>query len=398
MASASTQRPPPWQRDPELRTAVRDTSEKRPRLGEVAIAENTLGKLANQFALQLSSVGWNKLVQNVRGRSNITPSARRLPHKAARFLRHLGTRGAGVTLSTAPWSHERQTQAVLRGSHQSSHGEIEFVCEEMIDFCKQGYWVVLPYHAVASMPNLRVSPLGVVPQRDRRPRLIVDYSFSGVNADTLPLAPPEAMQFGRALQRVFTSIVRANPRYGPVHLSKIDIADGFYRVWLQLSDIPKLGVILPSHSSSPLIAFPLALPMGWVESPPYFTALTETACDLANAALATRPTLSRLRMPHRLEAVADTPPADAAPPTQQSVASRSDVATMCTPPVSAVDVYVDDFLLMAQTHPTQRKVLRATLQAIDAVFRPLGTLDLPHRKEPASVKKNAYRRRCVVHP
>jgi hypothetical protein len=91
------------------------------------------------------------------------------------------------------------------------------------------------------------------------------------------------MQFGKALQRVFTTLVHADPRYGPVYLAKIDVADGFYRVWLQLADVPKLGVFLPiAPGCLPLVAFPLALPMGWVESPPYFTILTETACDRAN--------------------------------------------------------------------------------------------------------------------
>ena len=94
------------------------------------------------------------------------------------------------------------------------------------------------------------------------------------------------MQFGRALQREFTTLVHAHPRYGLVHLAKIDVADGFYRVWVQLADVPKLGVALPTAPGcDPLIAFPLALPMGWVESPPYFTAITETACDRANAML-----------------------------------------------------------------------------------------------------------------
>jgi hypothetical protein len=55
--------------------------------------------------------------------------------------------------------------------------------------------------------------------------------------------------------------------------------------------------------------------------------------------------------------------------------------------VAAVDVYVDDFLLMAQTEPQRTKVLRTTLHAIDQVFRPLAHTDPNHRKEPASVKK-----------
>lgn len=137
---------------------------------------------------------------------------------------------------------------------------------------------------------LRVSPLGAVPQQeDLRTRLIVVYSFSVGNLETVALALSGAMQFGWALVlSVLSTIVHADPQYGPVYLSKIDIADGFYCVRLQVDNIPKLlGVVLPtSPGLLPLSAFPLALPMGWVlESPPYFTMLTETACDLANARL-----------------------------------------------------------------------------------------------------------------
>jgi hypothetical protein len=273
------------------------------------------------------------------------------------------------------------------GTHKSSHDGRAFVFEEILDFCNQGYWAVLPYTAVRQWQGLRIFPLGVVPQRDRRPRLIVDYSFSGINADTLPLAPHESMQFGRALQRVLAKIVHADPRYGPVFMSKIDIADGFYRVWLHHRDIPKLGVALPtSPGETPLVAFPLALPMGWVESPPYFTALTETACDLANDALRSRSTTRPHSAEHILEAVAATPPPDTSSEDkgEASYSTHWREHHQGRPPVAAVDVYVDDFLLLAQTHPQTQRVLRATLHSIDKVLRPLAQDDPASRKEPAS--------------
>ena len=93
----------------------------------------------------------------------------------------------------------------------------------MADFVKKGFWTVLPYRSVQHLPNLRLSPLGVVPQQDRRPRLIVDLSFYDVNADTIPHAPPEAMQFGRTLDRIITTIRHADPSHGPVHMIKVDI-------------------------------------------------------------------------------------------------------------------------------------------------------------------------------
>jgi hypothetical protein len=348
----------------------------------------TLGKWAHGMQQQLAAKGWVRLVAEQRGTSNITATVRELRHKAARLLDHLRQRGAGVLLSTKPWSRERQQQAVIRGPHPSSQSEREFVHQEIYDFCRQGYWIVLPYSVVSEWPHLRISPLGVVPQRNRRPRLIVDYTYSQVNAETVKLAPPEAMQFGRTLQRIMSQIVHADPSYGPVKLGKIDIADGFYRVWLQFRDIPKLGVALPmAPGEEPLVAFPLALPMGWVESPPYFTALTETACDLANAKLREGRVPSQV---HRLEGVANTA-------MTESVQSRITPgwskrhATFGTrphrPPLAAVDVYVDDFILLAQTRPVATKVLRAAFTAIDEVLRPLDPSDSPVRKEPASVKK-----------
>ena len=390
---------PPWgtqgvqpQRAIQLATAAPNPSGNRKRKApEISDAEIQLGKLAKDYARRLREVGWTDLVASARGRSNINEAVATLPHRAARLLSHLSKRGVSVPTSTVPWSKQRKDDAIQRGPHQSSQGERQFVAEEMLDFCAQGYWIVLPYDAVSNMLHLRVSPMGVVPQRDRRPRLIVDYTFSGVNAETLSWAPREAMQFGRALQRVFTTIVHADQRYGPVFLAKIDIADGFYRVWLHLADIVKLGVAIPTAPGCPLmVAFPLALPMGWVESPPYFCTLTETACDRANDMLSTRSTPC-LNQAHRLEQVASTPPpADADEPSLPRQTVVSPLPTLKgsgRPPVARVDVYVDDFLLMAQTKRQQQKVLRATLTAIDEVLRPVAPTDPVHRKEPASVKK-----------
>ena len=125
--------------------------------------------------------------------------------------------------------------------------------------------------------------MGVVPQRERRPRTIVDYSFSGINQEAERGAPAEAMQFGKALNRILQRIVAANPRCGPTYMLKLDLYDGFYRVRLHAEDIPTLGVAFPvGPGEDPLVALPLTLPMGSTESPPYFCSATETAVDLIN--------------------------------------------------------------------------------------------------------------------
>jgi hypothetical protein len=91
------------------------------------------------------------------------------------------------------------------------------------------------------------------------------------------------MQFGRAPWRILKHMKHANQHMGPVYMSKIDIADGFYRIWVRSSDVPKLGVLFPSlPGDEPLVGFTLALPMEWEEAPKIFTAATETVADLAN--------------------------------------------------------------------------------------------------------------------
>jgi hypothetical protein len=83
-------------------------------------------------------------------------------------------------------------------------------------------------------------------------RLIVDLSFYGIN---------DGMQFGRNLQRLLFKIRHANPKFGPVYMSKVDIADGFYRVILKPNTAPKLAVVLPQMDGEPLL---VAIPVNHV--------------------------------------------------------------------------------------------------------------------------------------
>jgi hypothetical protein len=93
----------------------------------------------------------------------------------------------------------------------------------------------------------------------------------------------ESMHFGHALDHLVWSIVHADPTYGPVFLSKTDLKDGFYRVYLAPRDAAKLGVVFPSlPGEPPLIAIPLALSMGWKNSLPIFSTATETIADVTN--------------------------------------------------------------------------------------------------------------------
>ena len=101
-------------------------------------------------------------------------------------------------------------------------------------------WVILPYSLVKDWPDLRISPPGVIPQHERRPRWICDYSFSNINFEALELFAKETMQYGHALDRLLRKILLSDPDLGPVYMHKIDVSDGFYRIHLSLLDIPKL--------------------------------------------------------------------------------------------------------------------------------------------------------------
>ena len=59
--------------------------------------------------------------------------------------------------------------------------------EDMLDMVKKHYWTVLPFHAMKHYVHLKLSPAVLVPQRTRRPRPIMDYTFIGVNSASLPL-------------------------------------------------------------------------------------------------------------------------------------------------------------------------------------------------------------------
>jgi hypothetical protein len=278
-----------------------------------------LGEYIRRDTQLLQKLGWTRFVSQRRRREDLVLNIN-VNHPAANSLQLLQSEGAPVRLSTPDWSEQRLRAAYHRGPHKSTNAFSSFLADEFADMVDKSQWVVLPWSVARHLPGLRLSPAGCVPQRNRRPRLIADYSYYDVNLDTHPDAPHEAMQFGRALQRYIHAIVHANPAYGPVHMMKVDVADGYYRVWVRCADIPKLGVVLPDLDGSGelLVALPMALPMGWVSSPPWFCAASKTIADLANGCLLKH----QLPLPHHLEADAMTMPApDSVPHPRQDTST-----------------------------------------------------------------------------
>jgi hypothetical protein len=132
----------------------------------------------------------------------------------------------------------------------------------------------------------------------------------------------------------------------------------------------------------------MILPMGWVDSPSYLCAVTETIANLANARFATNDLATSN---HGLNETARTLPTDTAPtpttfhgvppPTTRSQGPLK-------PPLNFTDVYMADFLAASQLSGAALDQARSTLfESIDKVLRPLLPTDNPHRKDPISIKK-----------
>ena len=260
--------------------------------------KDKLGTLVRESVKRLEgSKSWKEFVDTSRGRPYLHEDVKNIPHPAAEFLEDLRLNGVPAKTNAPPLEPQERDNQYWRGAHASAEMNRAFVREEMAEFMECGYWTVLPYRLVRDLPGLRISPLGVKEERERKPRLVCDHSFFGVNQHTLLRTPPEAMQFGGALHRILHAVRHADPKWGPVRLSKYDIKDGFYRLLLEADDAPMLAVTLPRYEGEePLIAIPLVLTMGWAESPPTFCSMSETICDLANAQA-----YRNLVPPHRLE-------------------------------------------------------------------------------------------------
>ena len=176
-----------------------------------------LGKLASNAVHQLyESPSFEEFIWACQGPSDLQPMVGHLPHSAASHLDQY--RRCGILFNTmAPyWTTEQKLLAVKRSAHMSASDCAEFVCEALVDLVHKQFWVVLPVDEVLELEELRLSPLGAVPQHKQQPRVICDYTYCGVNQDTEPTAPPKAMQFGHAPPRILFQLANSDPAYGPV--------------------------------------------------------------------------------------------------------------------------------------------------------------------------------------
>ena len=127
--------------------------------------------------------------------------------------------------------------------------------------------------------------------------------------------------------------------------------------------------------------------MGWVNSPPAFCAATETSADLANASIQEKgnPPL------HTFDALASEQ--DNESKREPSLDITKIARDPCLPKgqrrklLQYVDMFVDDFLGLAQGRWGKQRVRRILMKAINDVFRLLDFYNELHRRDPISIKK-----------
>lgn len=292
------------------------------------------------------------------------------------------------------WTREAIETAVARGPHLSAlNPEARALVQEDVQYQVDAGFseIVLWDDYKVDMPsNLKISPLAVVPQANRRGRLILDLSFGvyrsvsgrqrgplmqeSVNDTTERLSPPGPIhELGKVLPRII-DFMASTPLEDEIMFSKIDLSDGFWRIIVNKAECSNFAYVLPDPPGHPIrLVIPHALQMGWAESPGYFCAATETGRDVMQAIIEAETPLPA----HPLETYM----------TPTTPAKRQEAGTA---PNQMSAVFVDDYCLAAvesQDGQLLQRISRAALHTIHGIFPPPSVTGHKGGKDPVSLKK-----------
>ena len=99
---------------------------QKPRLDQ-AVAQapiqltDNLGKYALASESLLKVQGWEILVVNTKGHSNLQDNIGSIPHPSARILNHYRNMGAPIMMKTALWSWSQRDADIKSGCHPSAN-------------------------------------------------------------------------------------------------------------------------------------------------------------------------------------------------------------------------------------------------------------------------------------
>ena len=253
-------------------------------------------------------------------------------------------------------------------------------------------------------PDLKISRVAVVPQNNRRGRIILNLSAEvdmgyqkvpgrrrkkqrihpSVNQTTEPADDQTSVKaLGTALASILSFMYETNPSW-EIDWQKIDLSDGFWRMIVADGKEYNFVFQLPRRpgDTQDMFVVPSSLQMGWKNSPAFFCTGTEATRTLIKRLLALT-VADGIPVEHRHEGHC-VPPCTSPSPTpfhfhDAMVLSR---------------VYVDDFLngLAGDPDRPERRaqqtwVARASMHAIHAIFPPPDVLGHVGGKDSISEKK-----------
>jgi hypothetical protein len=310
-------------------------------------------------------------------RNNMCPRGLALLHPAAATLQQYAMHGC-PTNTGKPWTLEQIQTAMDRGPHVSAlvPEAMAALDVEVAEKVANGQARLIRWNDIrhAPPPQLNISPVAMVPHNSRAYRAILDLSFPvhlnpsttlpSVNSSTTKTAPKAAIdQIGHVLPRIIHAFATAEDD-AKIFMAKWDIKDGFWRLDCEVGEEWNFCYVLPSSFGSDdiVLVVPTSLQMGWIESPPYFCAASETARDVA-ALYAERP-LDGKHQQHSFLHYTQTHEDYRALPTSR----RSGDA----PVRYLMEVYVDDFMdiVIPVCQQDLDHIAAATMMGIHDVFPP----------------------------
>ena len=142
------------------------------------------------------------------------------------------------------WALDEMEAAVTKGSHSSALKDdtISEIQVEAREKSSQGFANIVKWDGIKQNPpsSLKISPLEMIPHNSRKYREILDILFAFkvarwditlVNKATKETAPAEALdQVGTVMPHIIEALATAPLSEDPIHFSKLDIKDGFWRM------------------------------------------------------------------------------------------------------------------------------------------------------------------------
>ena len=158
-------------------------------------------------------------------------------------------------------------------------------------------------------------------------------------------------------------------------MSKMDLSNTYMRVWIRTEDLLRIAFVVYLHppDQETLIRFYLSLPIGYVDSTPYFCCLSETVVNLDNLSWSATANTA----PHLLLALTYNPPDPDDYLHAGIISAKLYMSiTVCLPPISTVillcyiNVYVEYFIVLMQGGTSDRsRGHNHIFQATEKVFR-----------------------------